>query len=506
MMTRRSFVTTAAAAALGTRLARAEALEPPFPFTCPGWFRDAKFGIWAHWSAQCVPEQGDWYARNMYIQGLPQYEHHLRTYGHPSQFGFKQIDHLWRAERWDPDALVGRYRRAGAKYFVALANHHDNFDNFDSTHHAWNSVRIGPRRDLIAGWAAAARRHGLPFGVSSHASHAWHWFQVAYAYDPEGPMAGVRYDGPSAPELYTGPRMVAPDGIRTMAAMQQWHAQHDGRWYEDLPAGDPFVAQWQARTRELISRYVPDFLYFDDTGIPFGARGREVIAHLYRTSIAHYGANRAIATGKRLNDEERRLVLEDFERGFSERIEPLPWQTDTCIGDWHYKRDIRYKTVGDVVRMLLDIVSKNGNLLLNIPVRGDGTIDSREDEFVAGLTAWMDVHGEGIFGTRPWRVFGEGPPHPAGGMFAEGRAHYGAQDIRFTSKGGTLYAHVLGLPTEPVRIAALGRDRCARIDAVALLGGAEAPAWRQTPAALEIAPPRSFPAADTAAFRITFSG
>ena len=149
-------------------------------YRCPEWFRDAKFGIWAHWSAQCVPEQGDWYARRMYLQGDADYDYHVKTYGHPSKFGFMEIDNLWKAERWDPERLIGLYQKAGAKYFFALANHHDNFDNFDSRHHAWNSVNVGPKRDLVGTWARAARAHGLRFGVTNHSAHSWHWFQVAY--------------------------------------------------------------------------------------------------------------------------------------------------------------------------------------------------------------------------------------------------------------------------------------------------------------------------------------
>ena len=181
-----------------TREVRA-ALQPADPFTAsweslcnyiaPQWYRDAKFGIWAHWSAQCVPEQGDWYARNMYLQGDPHYEHHLQTYGHPTQTGFMEIDHLWKAERWEPDELMRLYKAAGARYFVALANHHDNFDTFDSKHHAWNAVNVGPRKDLVGGWAKAARNQGLRFGVSNHSAHAWHWLAAWMTLNSEALFA-----------------------------------------------------------------------------------------------------------------------------------------------------------------------------------------------------------------------------------------------------------------------------------------------------------------------------
>lgn len=163
-------------------------------YHAPDWFRDAKFGIWAHWSAQCVPEQGDWYAPQMYMQGYPQYQHHLATHGHPSETGFMEINNLWKAERRNPGDLLDLYKKAGARYFVALANHHDNFDNYNSRFHDWNSVRVWPKRDLIAQWSKEARDRGLKFGVSNHSTHAWHWFQTAYGYDPEGQRAGARYD------------------------------------------------------------------------------------------------------------------------------------------------------------------------------------------------------------------------------------------------------------------------------------------------------------------------
>lgn len=248
MLSRRGFLTASAVIAAtwpttssAQRVIARGPFEPTWEsltrnYRVPEWFRDAKFGIWAHWSAQCVPEQGDWYARRMYLQGDSAYDYHVRTYGHPSKFGFMEIDNLWKAERWDPEALMRLYARAGAKYFFALANHHDNFDNYSSKHHAWNSVNIGPKKDIVGTWANVARAHGLRFGVSNHSAHAWHWFQSAYGYDAEGPLAGVRYDaarltspdgkgrwweGLDPQELYTGPNIRIPDGIASIKAMNE---------------------------------------------------------------------------------------------------------------------------------------------------------------------------------------------------------------------------------------------------------------------------------------------
>lgn len=434
-------------------------------YQCPDWFRDAKFGIWAHWSAQCVPEQGDWYARHMYIQGTPQYEYHVRTYGHPSQFGFMELDNLWKADKWEPEKLMDLYVRAGAKYFVALANHHDNFDAYDSKYHAWNSVNVGPKRDIVGTWAKVARERGLRFGVSNHSAHAWHWFQTAYGYDGEGPQAGVRYDaftltkadgvgkwweGLDPQELYTGPNIVMPDGVSGARAVAGWHERNDRPWTERPPEMNPkFTETWFLRAQDLVDKYQPDLVYFDNIGeLPLGQAGLDIAAHYYNASRQwHDGKLEAVLNVKGIDDERRPGIVGDIERGVAPDILPQPWQTCSCIGNWHYNRNARYKSVDQVVDMLVDIVSKNGNLLLSIPVRGDGTIDEREVAFLEGMAQWMAVNGEAIFGTRPWRRFGEGPTRARGGMFSEGRGgRYTGRDLRFTTKGNTLYAIALARP------------------------------------------------------------
>ena len=437
-------------------------------YTTPEWFRDAKFGLWAHWGPQCQPERGDWYARNMYIQGHPQYAHHLATYGHPTRTGFLDIIGRWKAERWDPDELLTLYQRAGAKYFVSMANHHDNLDMYDSTHHAWNSTRVGPGKDIVGTWARIARKKGMRFGVTNHSAHAWHWYQTAYGYDADGPHAGVRYDafsltradgagtwwdGLDPQQLYTGPRMVMPDGITTAKAASQWHDQNDRKWNENPPPDDgSYARQWYARCQELISKYNPDLVYFDNVELPLGQTGLDIAAWYYNMNMAANGGSlQAVLNAKHLAPEHRHALVEDYERGFSETLQPLPWQTDTCIGNWHYDRDLferhAYKSADTVIKLLVDIVSKNGNLLLNIPVRGDGTIDADERAVVETVAGWMAVHGRAIFGTRPWKVFGEGPTKVRGGMFTERPSTpFTPDDIRFTAKGDTLYAFLLARP------------------------------------------------------------
>jgi alpha-L-fucosidase len=481
-------------------------------YRAPDWFRDAKFGIWAHWSAQCVPEVGDWYARSMYIQGHAHYDHHVHTYGHPSQVGFMEIENLWKAEHWEPEALIDLFQKAGARYFVALANHHDNFDAYDSKHHAWNAVRVGPRRDIVGTWARVARSRGLRFGVSNHSAHAWHWYQTAYGYDAEGALAGRRYDafrltkadgrgkwwqGLDPQRLYTGPNMVIPDGITTIRTAQQWHEANDRIWDEKPPAHNPeFTRSWFLRCRDLIDTYRPDLVYFDNSGLPLGQAGLDIAAHYYNASMAwHGGRLEAVLNAKVLPQERRAGLVEDVERGFRESIEPLPWQTDTCIGDWHYDRSLfdnhRYKSAATVIQRLCDIVSKNGNLLLSIPIRGDGTIDADERRILGTMAEWIGVNGEAIYGTRPWRTFGEGPTPVAGGMFSEGASvPFTAQDVRFTTKDGVLYAIALGWPTNGVlRIASLAEDSAlapGNIEKVELLGSSESLPFQRHRAGLDV--------------------
>jgi alpha-L-fucosidase len=501
-------------------------------YQCPDWFRDAKFGIWAHWSAQCVPEQGDWYARQMYIQGEAQYNYHVAHYGPPSKFGFMEIDNLWHAENWDPEKLMELYVRAGAKYFVSLANHHDNFDNYDSKYHEWNSVRVGPHKDIVGTWAKVARAHGLRFGVSNHSGHSWHWFQTAYGYDAEGPLAGVRYDaftltkadgkgkwwdGLDPQLLYNGPLVVIPDGFTNARAARMWHDKNDRVWNEKAPTNNPaFTENWFLRCQDLLDKYQPDLIYFDNIGeLPLGQAGLDIAAHYYNASKQWQdGKLEAVLNVKGLDDARRPAVVEDYERGSSEIIQPAPWQTDTCIGEWHYNRRLfdqhRYKSVGQVLRMLVNVVSKNGNLLLSIPVRGDGTIDDDEVKFLDGMAKWMAVNSEGIFGSRPWKIYGEGPARGSGGMFNENNVRYGAQDIRFTTKGGALYAYFLGWPEgNKLTIHALGKgtaDKPAVLDkeiaSLRLLGSKEKIEWTRDADGLQVTLPAAKPGEDVFALKL----
>lgn len=536
-LTRRELIASGSAAALAGVPRPARAQEGPVQptweslarhFRIPEWFRDAKFGIWAHWGPQCQPEHGDWYGRLMYVQGHDAYADHVRRYGHPSRTGFIDIIGKWKAEKWRPEELLARYVKAGARYFFAMGCHHDNFDLFASSHHAWNSTRGGPKRDIVGTWAPLVREAGLKFGVSNHSSHAWHWWQTAYGYDAEGPMRGRRYDaywlrkehgagkwwdGLDPQDLYTGPYYVPPAGIGSIEAMNAWHDNRDGQWIEAAPPGNPvFVEKWLMRQKQLVEDYRPDLVYFDDSRIPFGGTGLEAVAHYYNQAIRWHGDMDVVLFAKRLGEFERQAVVEDVERGFLDEIRPVPWQTDTCIGNWHYDRRLYenggYKSAKQVIQRLADVVSKNGNLLLNIPVRGDGTIDEKEVGIVDEIASWTARNGEAIFGTRPWRRFGEGPTKPPTGFMAEGAAKpFTSEDIRFTNTADALYAILLDWPEGESAIRSLGGRALpdAVIERVNMLGGPELQ-FRRDSDALRIALPRPAAGAFVPVLRIRGRG
>ena len=326
-------------------------------------------------------------------------------------------------------------------------------------HQPWNSVKIGPKKDIVGTWAKAARKAGLRFGVTSHGSHAWSWYEPAQGADKTGPLAGVPYDGRLTKADGKGQWW---EGLDPQDLYAQNHAPGKGGLVWDWNAAQgssipdrAYCEKFYNRTIDLLDKYHPDLLYFDDAVLPlYGVSdvGLRIAAYHYNSSMKRHGGRlEAVLNGKGLNEAQQRAMVHDFERGRSDRIVPHPWQTDTCIGQWHYDRSVyenhQYKTPDQVVKMLVDIVAKNGNLLLNIPVRGDGTLDSDEVAFLHGMAAWMEVGGEAIFGTRPWKISGEGPVKVRGGGFSEGgEDRLTAQDFRFTTKGDTLYATALGWP------------------------------------------------------------
>jgi alpha-L-fucosidase len=457
-------------------------------YKCPEWFRDAKFGIWAHWGPQAVPRQGDWYARRMYQEKDPAYKYHVEHYGHPSVFGYKDIIPLWKAERWDPDKLMELYKKAGARYFVSMGSHHDDFFLWDSKIHKWNAVNMGPKKDVLGLWQQAAKKQGLKFGVSEHLGASYTWFQAAHQSDKEGPKAGVPYDGanPVYSDLYHA--ATTPD---------------DKGW---LTNNLVFQIEWFSCIKELIDNYHPDLLY-SDSGMPFEDIGRNLISHYYNQDIAsNHGPLDVVYTCKQKSEGK---WVEDLERGVKDTASQYPWQTDTSIGDWYYRTGQKYKTANEVIQMLVDIVSKNGNLLINVVQTPEGDLEPDMLNILEGIGVWTAANGEGIYGTRPWKTFGEVSPETA--AFKPGRFNenykYNAKDIRFTTKSGSLFAFCLGMPAEDIVIKSLSKNSklcSAEVASVKMLGSDQKIRWIRNDNGMVIKKPSQLPSWQVIGFKIDF--
>ena len=455
-------------------------------YEVPDWFRDAKFGIWAHWGPQCVEGSGDWMARELYMEGTGKANYHRKHYGHPSEVGFKDILPQFKAEHWNPEQLVAFYKEIGAQYFFALGNHHDNFDLWDSKYQEWNSKAIGPHRDILGEWSAAAKKAGLPFGISFHAEHAWTWYEPSRRFDLKGEKRGVKYDGWLTKE--DGYKLNADGtekwwkGLDPQKLYRQDHDFSNNTWDNgaihsqwawgngaSLPSVE-FATNFYNRTLDAINRYNPDIIYFDATVLPLypvSDAGLKITTHFYNKTrkASLYSKEEkqtrpttGVVLGKILDEKQRDALVWDVERGAPNEIVPYPWQCCNCLGDWHYNNDVyrngSYKSAATVVKLLVDIVSKNGNMLLNVPLRADGTFDEKEEAILLEFGEWMKQNKESIVGTRPWRVFGEGPIANStikinAQGFNDGQySKAGADEIRFTQKGDYIYATALAWPED----------------------------------------------------------
>lgn len=428
-------------------------------FECPEWYKNAKFGVWAHWGAQCVPTIGKgWYARDMYIEGSRDYKYHRKHYGHPSEFGYKDIVELWKAEKFDPDRLVKMYKDMGARFFVTIGVHHDNIDLWDSTYNSWNTVNHGPHKDIVAAWKESCKKYDMRFGVSEHLERSYSWFSTNKGADKRGKYKGVPYDGNDSryQELYL-----------------EGSLADTSCGYPKNPS-ERFVENFYLRIKELVEKYDPDFLYTDG-GVPFGEVGRAMIANFYNHNMqVHGGKQEGVYAVKDITsiyhgDYVDGIGVLDLEREISSVPRKDVWESDTCLGDWFYMKNCRYKTADQVIQQLTDVVSKNGVYLLSVPLKADGTIDEREEKIVSKIGAWFKINGEAIYDTSPCATCGEGPIIK--------RAHKGnlhklictPKDIRFTKKGDYVYALCLKARGGCIRIKSFG-GKTNQIADVSVLG------------------------------------
>jgi alpha-L-fucosidase len=449
-------------------------------YKCPDWFRDVKFGIFIHWGVYSVPAFGnEWYPRQMYDQNDSlAFNHHIKKYGTQDKFGYKDFIPLFKAENFDAGRWAELFKKSGAKYIVPVAEHHDGFAMYNTSLSRWNAMNMGPKRDVIGELAAAVRKQGLIFGLSSHRIEHW-WFMN------NGKKFNSDVNDPAFADFY-GPA-------------------HD----EKEQPGIEYMNDWLLRNCELVDKYQPQVFWFDWWI-------EQPAMEPYRKTFAAYYYNRAIQwkEGVVLNYKNNAFpdntAVYDIERGSSKATRKFPWQTDTSIGkkSWGWIEGEENKTSGEIIDALIDIVSKNGNLLLNIGPKPDGTISQEQENVLLGIGAWLDMNGEGIYGTRPWIIAEEGPTVAAEGSFGDQKpVTYTAEDIRFTSKGNNVFAFCLNVPAgKKINIKSLGTkaDPSRKISNVELLGSSEKIKWTQKEDMLVIQMPKILPGKEAIGFRLTF--
>ena len=449
-------------------------------YEIPKWYLDAKFGIFIHWGVYCVPAFGnEWYPRQMYQRGTPHYQHHVDTYGPHTEFGYKDFIAMLTAEKFDASEWAELFADAGAKFIVPVAEHHDGFAMYDCSFSDWTATKMGPKRDIIGELATAVRSKQMVFGLSSHrAEHFWFFDGgKTFASDVQDPANDGLY-GPAQPH---------PDDHHDLAAN---------------PPTPDFLDDWLARTCELVDKYQPQLVWFD-----WWIGNNGFVSHLQRFTSYYYNCgaawNKGVAINYKCEAFPKGTAVFDVERGQLSEIRPEFWQTDTSVSrnSWGYVTNHDYKPVSDIVHDLVDIVSKNGALLLNIGPRADGTIPEPEVEMLLEIGRWLKVNGEAIYGTRPWHVFGEGPTKVPTGAFTDTkRQAFTQEDIRFTTKGDSLYATVLAWPEGELTITSLADQT---IDGVALLGYDGTLTWSSDAEGLHIRMPAQKPCDHAFAFKIT---
>ncbi len=457
-------------------------------YSAPQWYMDAKFGIFIHWGVYCVPAFGnEWYPRNMYLQGTPEFEHHLKTYGPQNKFGYKDFIPMFKAEKFDPAAWADLFRKAGARYVMPVAEHHDGFAMYDCSLSKWNSVKMGPKRDIVGELAAAVRKEGLVFGLSSHRAEHWFFMNGGRAFDSD-------VQDPQYEDFY-GPAWLYPTDMQSEWKSLDWKPRPHAKHLED----------WLARTCELVDKYQPQVVWFDWWI-------EQTVFQPYLQRFAAYYYNRGLEWGKgvAINYKNESFPMEsavyDIERGQLSGINPHFWQTDTSISknSWGYVTEQDYKTAESIVGDLVDIVSKNGALLLNIGPKADGTIPEPEQDILLEIGRWLAVNGEAIYDTRPWKVYGEGPTQVFEGGFTDTkRAAFTPQDFRFTQKGAALYAIALAWPGEQAILTSL-KSAEGQVKRVQMLGVDGVLSFTQDQSGVKVKLPGKKPCQYAYTLKITF--
>ena len=409
----------------------------------PEWFADAKFGFWAHWGPQCVGLDG-WYGKRLYDPTLDAYKRHIRQFGHPSKVGYKDILPLFTADKFDPERLMAEFKEMGARLFLAMGVHHDNFDMWNSKYHRWNAVKIGPHKDIVGLWQPAAKKQGLRFGVSEHLAPSFDWWNTNKMSDKTGRYAGVPYDGmdPANWDLYHPPH----PGDQNMQAGFGGEIYKYPEWYKE---------HWYRRVYDLITTYQPDFVDEDDFGLPFGdAYASKLVAHYYNQSAsAHGGHPDAVWCGRGGNGKG---VASYSEFALPKLAWRYAWVQGTSTTGWYWDGN-KAPAFDTLVKTMVEVICRNGNFVISFPQRADGTVPEDHMDCLRELGKWVRLNEEGIFGTRPWRMLGEGPTTIPYNRWEPKEPYFKKEDIRFTRKAGVIYAFLMNPADAKVSIRSLGK-------------------------------------------------
>lgn len=509
-------------------------IEANYPGT-PAWLRDSKFGIWVHFGPQAAGESGDWYARKLYVEGTSAYENHLKKYGHPSEVGYKEVLRDWNPAKFSPKALVDIYKDAGARFLIIQGVHHDQFDMWDSKYQAWNSTRLGPKRDFLGEWEKASRAAGIRFGITFHHEYSWWWWQTAFQSDTKGDKAGVPYDGNLTLEDGKGkwwegldPRYLYGINLREYesvaeAANSRWSPPKPGIFSGHLEFAKWYAKWWALRMMDAVDKYQPDFIYTDGTDQqPFSGSGtgtgykcdamQRVIADFYNRTLADRGEVDVFSIVKFRKTTNG--TVNTCETGIPEGIkDDQAWIAETPVGDWFYGPNFVYSSDA-VIRYLLEIVARDGSFGLSIPLHPDGSMDVACHEMLHEVGEWMRVNGDGIYGSSAWKVLGEGKDGklntlPGGriGQWQADHVFYNT-DFRFTvGKDGMLYVWCMTVPKagDKLTIVSLGTNKGLfdkKIRSVELMGTEQSVDWKQNADGLEIVYPDSVDLKTAVGFRI----
>ncbi len=513
-----------------------ESIEKNYPGE-PAWLREAKFGIWVHFGPQSAGESGDWYARNLYKPGHWAYENHLKRYGHPSEVGYKEVLRDWNPTQLDPARLTKIYEDAGARFLMIQGVHHDNYDLWNSKYHPWNSVNIGPKRDLLGEWAKACRANNMRFGVTFHHEYTWWWWQTAFGSDKEGDKAGVPYDGNLTladgkgkwwegydPRLLYGIDLREYKGVEA-ASFTGWSPPPAGIYTRHLEYARWYTTEWVLRMMDVVEHYDPDFIYTDGTvqgpftgngtgtGIKADAMPR-VMADYYNRTLSRRGEVNTFSIVKFRHNTNGTVNTEEF--GVPANIKTdQPWIAEAPVGDWFYAPNFTYDP-GMMIRYIIEAIARDGNAALCISLLPDGSIDEGSQKMLKEVGIWMRRNGEAVYGSHAWKIPGEGEMVegklkmlPGGKL---GRRHaefkFGTGDFRFTvGKNGSLYAICMVVPEAgyQLKIKSLGKDSGKLekpVKGVKLLGHEGKLEWEQDADGLVITFPMEMSFATSVVFKI----